>query len=624
MSTTQRVQVRDLADAPRLQATIQSGGNYNVAVQQVSDNKMLQLARALEKVNPILQNYAAYEQRKGEEQRQKGEQFFSENPEKALASLEARRSNTKQQLRSLAEKGLIDERANPDFLLGIKAASSKSKAKDFRRKLLTDPEALQSDDPVGYAQEAIKGFYATIGSSYARESVKPLLDSISNEFVSTVTRREQDMAIAQGKTDWLGSISDEVSAWTRNQFDINDPVFTEWIDDGAGSFKGSRKYALDNLFKPAITDMVEQGNTAGAMKKVIELKNWKINDKGAKFANTEILNSLDELERSILSNGQYFTNLAITSYNTNKTNVSEPFETEFQQRLNNDEPITDAFLNDWSTRVRTAFTENNVKPSDAERLIANMREEANKAYNRESEANAVTNPDVYAEIRKQLELGLDVSDALESYKDELSLTDYKELLKANGNETDFQKNVMSRFAVRDYTDILETEFSNTTIKGGIPIPGKVNDSNYVKNLLGLPSDVRTPPQVLQVLSADIKSIWSNELRRYRDRISQFPNMTPDELYKRIDEGAGDVYSSLELKIEERVKERLQTGNFNIGLTSKDWQKYLKSDDIETIPNILTKMGFDEKDINGRLAFINDYIEKQLHMSYVDFINEYIK
>jgi hypothetical protein len=286
--------------------------------------------------------------------------------------------------------------------------------------------------------------------------------------------------------------------------------------------------------------------------------------------------------------------LAITSYNTNKTNVSEPFEAEFQQRLNNDEPITDAFLNDWSTRVRTSFTENSVKSSDAERLIAQMREEANKAYNRESEANTVTNPDVYAEIRKQLELGLDVSDNLESYKDELSLTDYKELLKANGNETDFQKNVMSRFAVRDYTDIIETEFSNTTIKGGIPIPGKVNDSNYVKNLLGLPSDVRTPPQALQVLSADIKSIWSNELRRYRDRISQFPNITPDELYKKIDEGVGDVYSSLELKIEERVKERLKTGNFNIGLTSKDFEAFEKGKKDNKILPILEKLGFTTK------------------------------
>ena len=592
MATKQRLQVQDLADAPNLQATIQSGGNYRVAVQQAGDNKMLQLARSLEKVNPILQNYAAFKKEEGDYQKGKGEQFFAEDPEKAIASLDARRSNTKQQLRKLAEKGVIDERSNPDFLLGIKAASSKSKAKEFRRKLLTDPEALQADDPVGYAQDAVKGFYDSIDSAYARESVKPLLDSISNEFISTVTRREQDLAIAQGKTDWLGSISDEVSAWTRNQFDINDPVFKEWIDDGAGSFKGSRKYALDNLFKPAITDMVEQGNTAGAMKKVMELKNWKINDKGAKFANTEILNSLDELERSILSNGQYFTNLAITSYNTNKTNVSEPFEAEFQQRLNNDEPITDAFLNDWSTRVRTSFTENNVKPSDAERLIAQMREEANKAYNRESEANVVTNPDVYADIRKKLELGLDVSDDLESYKDELSLTDYKELLKANGNETDFQKNVMSRFAVRDYTDIIESDFSNTTIKGGNPYLNK--DTNYVRELLGLSQSRAVAPQALQVLSADIKSMWSNELRRYRDRISQLPNITPDELYKKIDEGVGDVYSSLELKIEERVKERLKTGNFNIGLTSKDFEAFEEGKKDNKILPILEKLGFTTK------------------------------
>ena len=59
MATNKRVQVADLADAPKLQATIQSGGNYRVAVQQAGDNKMLQLARSLEKINPILQNYGA-------------------------------------------------------------------------------------------------------------------------------------------------------------------------------------------------------------------------------------------------------------------------------------------------------------------------------------------------------------------------------------------------------------------------------------------------------------------------------------------------------------------------------------------------------------------------------------
>lgn len=59
MATNKRVQVADLADAPKLQAAIQSGGNYRVAVQQAGDNKMLQLARSLEKVNPILQNYGA-------------------------------------------------------------------------------------------------------------------------------------------------------------------------------------------------------------------------------------------------------------------------------------------------------------------------------------------------------------------------------------------------------------------------------------------------------------------------------------------------------------------------------------------------------------------------------------
>jgi hypothetical protein len=54
----QRVQVQDLPDAPGLQPTVRSGGQYSVAVQQAGSNKMMDLAASLSKINPILENYA--------------------------------------------------------------------------------------------------------------------------------------------------------------------------------------------------------------------------------------------------------------------------------------------------------------------------------------------------------------------------------------------------------------------------------------------------------------------------------------------------------------------------------------------------------------------------------------
>lgn len=54
----QRVQVQNLPDAPGLQPTVRSGGQYSVAVQQAGRNKMMDLAASLSKINPMLENYA--------------------------------------------------------------------------------------------------------------------------------------------------------------------------------------------------------------------------------------------------------------------------------------------------------------------------------------------------------------------------------------------------------------------------------------------------------------------------------------------------------------------------------------------------------------------------------------
>ena len=61
----QRVQVQDLPDAPGLQPTVRSGGQYSVAVQQAGSNKMMDLAASLSKINPMLQNYAGIQRVQG-------------------------------------------------------------------------------------------------------------------------------------------------------------------------------------------------------------------------------------------------------------------------------------------------------------------------------------------------------------------------------------------------------------------------------------------------------------------------------------------------------------------------------------------------------------------------------
>ena len=609
-----RVQVRDLPSAPRLQATVQSGGDFGVAVQQAGSNKMLDLADTLSGFNTALKEYGAFRAYEGEFQRGAGEQFALEEPEKAQATLEARRDKSKQEIRKLVEKGAIDERSNPDFLLGIRVAGAKNQVKEFRRQLLTDAEALQTEDPVSYVQEQVANFYQTIDSPYARKSVQPLLESVSNEFVNTVAGRQQDAAIAKGKIDWLGSIADEVKAWTGNTMDLTDPSFNEWINDGAGSFKGSRKFAMDNLFEPMIMDMVEQGNIGGAMRKVAQLKNWRINNKGAKFANAETLESLNALEKNIITNGEYYTQLAITSYNRNKDVALEPFETEFQKRLNDDLLITDAFFKDWSMRARNELVRNGVKPSDVERFIAAQREEANKSYNRNADDNVDTDPDVYGEIRQQLNLGLDQAAAIDRARKnkQLSFTEYKELLKANADETDFEKNVMNRPAVRERSESIQNQFSDVPFKNGIAIPGFTGKkTNVVKRMTGLDiglggsKDRIVPQETLDALGADALQMFREAMRLERQSIVDAnPDITRHELDRELSKRVAEVYEQTFSNIEEVTMTKLRTGMYGLGLKKEDFSSVAKAKSDSPINIVFNKLGL--TDATSQATFIFEY------------------
>jgi hypothetical protein len=593
----ERVQVQGLGDAvPGISPTIQRAGQYSVQVQRAGRNKLMDLADALSTVNPILQQYGQIRQFQQERDITAGQQFFAERPEEAVESLQAGLGKTKRELRKLADQGVIDERSNPDFLLGIRAARGKTLAKDFRRELLANPDAMNQEDPVGYIQQQIADFYQRpeiAGSTYAKQQVQPVLESISNEYIGQVTRVQQDREIAQGKADWLGSVVDEVKAWSGNRALLSDDVFKQWIDDGAGNFKGSRKYALDNLFKPVIMDMVERGNTGGAMRKLRDLENWVINkDTGAKFVTAEISSAINDLQREIINSGTYYTNLAVQAYNNKRTQASDPFNAEFQERLNNNLPITDSFFTDFSTRVRNAFDDQGLKRTDAENLIAKWREEQNKAYNR-ADVQVKTNTDTFAALQNGINLAIDVSNEIEDARDqgELSDEDYIKLRNDNATKTNFENEVMNLRPVRGYTDLLESEFSNVQMKGGNPYLKK--ETNKITRLLKT-TKISIPEHTLLSLGQEARRLWSDSMERKREAIvGANPEISRSVLDMQLGREARDVYNEAQEEINTLVLERLKTGEYNIGLTRNHFNpnhayyKYLKT--------IITNLGFETKE-----------------------------
>jgi len=576
-----------------------------VQVQRAGRNKLMDLADALSQVNPILQSYSQIREIEQERDIKAGQQFFAEQPDIALESLEAGIGKTKRQLRKLVDQGVIDERSNPDFLLGIRAARGKTLAKDFRRQLLTNPDALNQTDPISYIQNQVAEFYQRpeiADSAFAKQQVQPLLDSISDEYINQVTRIQQDREIAQGKADWLGTIADQTKAWTSNKASLSDVDFKQWVDDGAGNFKGSKKYAFDNLFKPVIMDMVEQGNTGGAMRKLQELENWTINEKtGAKFITAELSKDINNLQKSILDSSVYYTDLAVKAYATKRTAVSEPFDAEFQERLNNNLPITESFLTDFSTRVRNSFEDQGVKKQDAENLIAKWREETNKAYNRAKEVEIKTNTEVLADIQNGITLGIDVSNEIEDARDQglLSEADFIKLGKDNAEKAIFEKEVMSLPPVRGYTDLLESDFSNTTIKGGVPVLNK--DVNIITNILK--TKLNIPSHTLQALGQEARMIWVASMEEQRNGIVfSNPEISRPQLDKQLGNEARDVYNNIQPQVQELVIDRLRTGQYDLGLTSTDFKKQ-----TERLKKVVSGLNFETEE-EARL-FLDTYRDR---------------
>ena len=618
----ERVQVQGLGEAPTVQPVDLPGFQYGIGQRRAGRNKLMDLADALSQVNPILSQYSQIRQFEREEAIAAGKQFLTEQPEQAVATLEAGLGKTKRELRKLADQGIIDERSNPDFLLGIRAAKGRNLARQFRTELLTNPEALNQEDPNAYIQGRVSEFFnrpEIADSEYTKTQVQPLLESITNEYVGQATRIQQDIEIARGKTDWIESTQDAVEDWKDNKVDLFSPTFSAWLNDGAGNFKGSNKYALDNLFKPAIMDLVESGDISTAIQKTGELKAWIVNkDTGAKFINAELQNDLDNFEVTILNQSTYFQKKATEAYNTQKDNITKPFIAEFQRNLNDGVTITDSLLKDWSNRLREEGLKGSVNSFDIEETILSMRELSKKTYN-SANNDVETNTEMWSMLQADLDLGLDIQADLNDASEQglIDQEDFKTLQKLNGDSDRFQKEIMGLASVKQYTQLFENQYKDTTLKNEITGIASAS-TNAIKDITGHDAH----PNALQSLKIKGTRGWRSELKRYRDGIVQSnPDITPQQLDERINSEIETLYTVYNEKYTEIMKAELRTGmyilddqNENITLSSiENTIKAIEDEDPTLLDKkviaLFEKLDIPEGSLDAQLRFLKTYRDK---------------
>jgi hypothetical protein len=132
-----RVQVRDLPDAPQLQATVQSGGNFGVSVEQAGSNKLTELANTLSGFNSALNEYKALAVTDAE---MHSDELKRLSPEE----LTERLSKTEGELDSMSRKGLIPWLASPLNQKRKRRAEGKAAHDVFVQRLLDSKGRLEN------------------------------------------------------------------------------------------------------------------------------------------------------------------------------------------------------------------------------------------------------------------------------------------------------------------------------------------------------------------------------------------------------------------------------------------------------------------------------------------------
>jgi hypothetical protein len=185
-----RVQVRDLPSAPRLQATVQSGGDFGVAVQQAGSNKMLNLAYTLSGFNKALEQYGAFAVVEAESAEQELKRLKPEERSERL-------SKTEKELDSLTRKGVIPWLASPLNQKRKRRAEGKA-AHDLFLQRLVDAEGRfnnpqEGDDDKTTAQiieEERQAFVAenpalqegTYGGEGFQEALNPTILNLTRQY----------------------------------------------------------------------------------------------------------------------------------------------------------------------------------------------------------------------------------------------------------------------------------------------------------------------------------------------------------------------------------------------------------------------------------------------------------
>ena len=383
MATKQRVQVRDLADAPRLQATIQSGGNYNVAVQQAGDNKMLQLARSLEMVNPMLRNATSVVAMDNAQRRRDALTDLEREKElEELAKNKALSVDQRQVIEELKKsekrrKGfrntLLKRAINNDLLPSMEAEADN----------LLDVDKFKTQEEFKEAVNAFidgkwEDFSAEVGNNVAdTDAAKILWNHVVDPYrlkMDTSYDKKLDEAIAYGQEEEVGLQLDEL---LQVKVDVDGNIAPidaiglreiaenrETLMREQGIEKKERNSILIKSFTTQVDSLIVSGRLKAAQTMLNEMYQLKINGNPT-FRSTEAKAVINRLVAK-LSNAE--TDVSTVSQASLRRQFSGEWGTAFRGLRLGSKEIGGIINEDTMDTVERLFTRLNVPQERMEEL----------------------------------------------------------------------------------------------------------------------------------------------------------------------------------------------------------------------------------------------------------------
>jgi len=299
-------------------------GQYSVAQLQAprvpvpQSNKLLDLAKGLNVVSDMVVTYGQIQQTqdrqrqalekaralKGKEREAyeqalitEGATQFDLDPGGVSRQMEA----YEREVRKLTEEGKMPEQANALFMLGAKQAKGKVLANNVYREMLFNPQTIsETIDPVQTVQEKRQELFSRpeFQSELVKQAALENIEKVEQEFIKDVNARFDEIDIEDAKTNWLLNGKPLIEQSINGELDINDLSIKNWVNDKVGLFKGSRKYAWDNLISETLNeglskDPSEEGSISPQQAETFldKLRTLDLGG-GVKFADAEVGNSI--------------------------------------------------------------------------------------------------------------------------------------------------------------------------------------------------------------------------------------------------------------------------------------------------------------------------------------------